>query len=74
MPAAGTLPTLGSTRPAAVLKLCLQLLVCLTLGLRAVALFGQLRRAWMADALAGEFRRELRRRGLLMPTPVRRRG
>jgi hypothetical protein len=57
-----------------VLKLCLQLLVCLTLGLRAVALFGQLRRAWMADALAAEFRRELRRRGLLMPTPVRRRG
>jgi hypothetical protein len=57
-----------------VLKLCLQLLVCLTIGLRGLALFGHLRRVWMADALASEFRRELRRRGLLMATPARRHG
>ena len=56
------------------LKLSLQLLVCLTIGLRGLALFGHLRRVWMADALASEFRRELRRRGLLMATPARRRG
>jgi hypothetical protein len=57
-----------------VLKLCLQVLVCLTIVLRCLALFGQLRTAWMTDALASEFRRELRRRGLLLPTPVRRRN
>jgi len=53
-----------------VLKLFLQLLVCLTIGLRGLALFGHLRRVWMADALASEFRRELCRRGLLMATPI----
>jgi hypothetical protein len=52
-----------------VLKSILQLLVCLTIGLRCMALFNQLRRAWVADALAVEFRRELRRRGLLVATP-----
>jgi hypothetical protein len=60
-----------------VLKLCLQLLVCLTIALRCLALFGHLRRAWLADArghrsLAAEFRRELHRRGLLMSPPLRR--
>ena len=45
-----------------------------SIGLRGLALFGHLRRVWMADALASEFRRELRRRGLLMATPARRRG
>lgn len=54
----------GSTT---VLKLCLQLLVCVVIVLRALALFDQLRRAWIADSLAAEFRRELRRRGLLIP-------
>ncbi len=49
------------------LKLCLQLLVCVVIVLRALALFDQLRRAWIADSLAAEFRRELRRRGLLIP-------
>jgi len=29
-----------------------------------------LRRAWIADGLAVEFRRELRRRGLLVATPT----
>jgi hypothetical protein len=53
-----------------VLKLTLQLLVCLTITLRCMALFGQLRRAWIADRLAGEFQRELRRRGLLVATPA----
>jgi hypothetical protein len=59
-----------------VLKLCLQLLVCLTIGLRCLALFGHLRRAWQADArareLSAEFQRELRRRGLLLAPPLRR--
>jgi hypothetical protein len=32
-------------------------------------LFDQLRRAWMTDGLSVEFRRELRRRGLLVATP-----
>ncbi|MCX5957934.1 MAG: hypothetical protein NTW51_16440 [Cyanobacteria bacterium] len=51
------------------LKSILQLLVCLTIGLRCMALFDQLRRAWMTDGLSVEFRRELRRRGLLVATP-----
>lgn len=51
------------------LKLCLQLLVCVTIALRCLAIFGHLRKLWMADGLAGEFRRELRRRGLLMTPP-----
>jgi hypothetical protein len=53
-----------------VLKPILQLLVCLTIGLRCMALFDQLRRAWIADGLAVEFRRELHRRGLLVATPT----
>jgi len=53
-----------------VLKLTLQVLVCLTICLRCMALFGQLRRAWISAGLAGEFQRELRRRGLLVATPV----
>jgi len=53
-----------------VLKLTLQLLVCLTIGLRCAALFGHLRRAWIADGLASEFQRELRRRGLLIRSPA----
>ena len=51
------------------LKLILQLLVCLTIGLRCLALFGHLRRVWIADGLSAEFHRELRRRGLLIATP-----
>jgi hypothetical protein len=53
-----------------VLKLTLQLLVCLTIGLRCAALFGHLRRAWIADGLTAEFQRELRRRGLLIRAPA----
>ena len=53
------------------LKLTLQLLVCLTIGLRCLALFGHLRRAWIAEGLSAEFHRELRRRGLLIATPTR---
>lgn len=59
-------PTLAPT----VLKLCLQVLVCVTIALRCMVIFGHLRKLWMADGLAGEFRRELRRRGLLMAPPV----
>lgn len=51
------------------LKPILQVLVCLTISLRCMALFNQLRRAWIADGLAAEFRRELRRRGLLVASP-----
>lgn len=53
------------------LKICLQLLVFLTLALRAFLLFGQLRRLWRQEghSLATEFRHELRRRGLLAPLP-----
>jgi hypothetical protein len=57
-----------------VLKLCLQLLVCVVIALRVLALFDHLRRAWIADSLAGEFRRELRRRGLLIPALSSRRS
>lgn len=63
-------PRLARARRLGVLKLTLQLLVCLTIGLRCAALFGHLRRAWLADGLAGEFQRELRRRGLLINRPV----
>ena len=52
------------------LKLCLQVLVCVTIILRCMVIFGHLRKFWMADELAGEFRRELRRRGLLMTPPA----
>ena len=52
------------------LKLCLQVLVCVTIALRCLVIFGHLRKLWMADGLAGEFRRELRRRGLLMTPPA----
>lgn len=54
-----------------VLKICLQCLVCTTIVLRAVMLFGQLRRLWREEghSLAAEFRHELRRRGLLAPRP-----
>ncbi|WP_216904101.1 hypothetical protein [Synechococcus sp. CCY 9618] len=51
------------------LKLCLQVLVCVTIVLRCMVIFGHLRKLWMADGLAGEFRRELRRRGLLVTPP-----
>lgn len=62
------------------LKLCLQLLVGLSIGLRLVTLARQLRRVWLHDGrsarrhaqrsdLAGDFRRELQRRGLLTPLP-----
>jgi hypothetical protein len=51
------------------LKPILQVLVCLTIGLRCIALVDQLRRAWTVDGLAAEFRRELRRRGLLVASP-----
>jgi hypothetical protein len=53
-----------------VLKLCLQVLVGVTIALRCLVIFSHLRRFWMADGLAGEFRRELRRRGLLMTPPA----
>jgi hypothetical protein len=49
------------------LKLCLRWLVSLVLLCRALALVAHLRRAWQADALASQFQRELRRRGLLAP-------
>lgn len=52
------------------LKLCLQVLVCVTIALRCLVIFSHLRRFWMADGLAGEFRHELRRRGLLMTPPA----
>lgn len=50
------------------LKLCLQWLVSLLILCRALALVAQLRRAWRADALASQFQRELRRRGLMAPS------
>jgi len=50
------------------LKLCLRWLVGLLLFCRALALVAQLRRSWRADALASQFQRELRRRGLLAPS------
>jgi hypothetical protein len=62
-------PKLAPAQGPGVLKSILQLLVCLTIGLRCIALFDHLRRAWITDGLAVEFRRELRRRGLLDATP-----
>jgi len=49
-------------------KLCLRWLVSLLLLGRLLLLFVHLRRAWRADALASQFQRELRRRGLLAPS------
>ena len=62
------------------LKLCLQLLVCLSLALRLLALAAHLRRAGRGApaarpegrALALAFRQELRRRGQLPELPVAR--
>lgn len=59
------------------LKLTLQVLFCLTVSLRFAALFGHLSQAWRAErrsprGLAAEFRRELRRRGLLVAPPLSR--
>jgi hypothetical protein len=73
------LPSLGiaCTGPA-MLHLCLQLLVCLSLAVRLLALARHLRHAWrgtpIPDAagrrLAADFRGELRRRGLLSAPPL----
>jgi hypothetical protein len=54
-----------------VLKICLQLLVCVTIAMRLLMLFNQLRRAWRQEghSLAAEFQSELRRRGLLSGLP-----
>jgi hypothetical protein len=65
---------------SAVLKLFLQLLVCLSLSLRLMALVAHLRRAWRGSAppasegqaLAQAFRRELHRRGQLPGLPLAR--
>jgi len=58
-----------------VLKTCLQVLVCFTIAMRALVIFGHLRRAWCCDrrrdpSLASQFRQELRRRGLLLSLPL----
>lgn len=70
--------------PDAVLKLCLQLLVLLVLLLRSLRLLAWLRRPRRATpssrgridgagrSLAGDFRRDLRRRGLLVSLPQER--
>jgi hypothetical protein len=77
---------IGPAPDPAVLKACLQLLVCLSLAVRLIALASHLRRAWQGSpppqargrapaagaALAGAFRDELRRRGLLADLPLRR--
>lgn len=47
----------------------LQVLFCVALVLQGLSLFGRLRQIWIGDGLAGEFRRELRRRGLLITAP-----
>jgi hypothetical protein len=47
----------------------LQVLFCVALVLQGMSLFGRLRQSWIGDGLAGEFRRELRRRGLLIHAP-----
>ncbi len=57
------------------LKICLQVLVCLLLAMRMAAVFGHLRRAWLGDSrrepgLAAQFRQELRRRGLVLTLPI----
>ncbi len=62
------------------LKLCLQLLVCLSLALRLLGLAAHLRRAWRGappprpegKLLAQAFRQELRRRGQLPELPLAR--
>lgn len=53
------------------LKIFLQVLVCITIALRLLMLFNQLRRAWREEGhtLAAEFQLELRRRGLLSSLP-----
>lgn len=56
------------------LEFGLQVLVVLAIACQAIELFGRLRRAWIGDGLAGEFRRELRRRGLLIHQPQARPG
>lgn len=50
------------------LKPCLRGLVSLVLLCRGLALILQWRRTWRADALASQFQRELRRRGLMAPS------
>ncbi|MEB3259888.1 MAG: hypothetical protein VKP63_04585 [Cyanobacteriota bacterium] len=50
------------------LKLCLRWLFSLVLLGRVLTLIAHLRRAWRADGLASQFQRELRRRGLLVPS------
>ncbi|MEB3318059.1 MAG: hypothetical protein VKO39_07965 [Cyanobacteriota bacterium] len=50
------------------LKLCLRWLVSLVLLCRALALITHWSRIWRADALAAQFQRELRRRGLMAPS------
>ncbi len=47
----------------------LQVFFCVVLVLQGLSLFGRLRQIWIGDGLAGEFRRELRRRGLLINAP-----
>ncbi|MFN7899247.1 MAG: hypothetical protein ACK5N0_06205 [Synechococcaceae cyanobacterium] len=47
----------------------LRVLCCVALVLQGVSLFGRLRQIWIGDGLAGEFQRELRRRGLLINGP-----
>ncbi|MEB3332269.1 MAG: hypothetical protein VKI83_07260 [Synechococcaceae cyanobacterium] len=53
--------------PQPTLEFGLQVLVVLAIACQAIELFGRLRHAWIGDGLAAEFRRELRRRGLLIP-------
>ena len=50
------------------LKLCLRWLLSLVLLGRVLTLIAHLRRAWRGDGLAARFQRELRRRGLLVPS------
>jgi hypothetical protein len=52
-----------------VLHTLLRVLVCVAVVLQGLSLFGRLRQIWIGDGLAGEFRRELRRRGLLINAP-----
>ena len=57
------------------LKICLQVFVCLIIAMRALVVFGHLRRAWQWNgrrqpSLSAQFRQELRRRGLLLSLPV----
>ena len=56
------------------LKICLQVIVCFTIAMRVLMFFSHLRRLWRWDgrrdlSLAAQFRRELGRRGLLLPVP-----